>query len=289
MKTVIYPLLARSFRFLRGPVFYFSEKHYLTSVSELDHGTILRYCPADYQTSLQSRFRCVYHKAPDEITDEQVANVARLLAYSLNCFSHADAIDIPLSIVIERRGARQIASFKSDASGRVPSLSSTLTYRLVGGTGAGDIQKVFSLVSTALQNDKRVSIMIDRFNSSLRREKLEDKIIDLSVALEAMLNETTEIMFRLSLYLAFVSQQDRATAYELFRTLYNVRSRIVHGSQHEPRAQRDLESIVQKMPELLRYSKAAMLYYFNYLNQPEPRDWSKHCLNLVLGSDQPIV
>jgi hypothetical protein len=288
MTLVIYPLLARTFRFLRGPAFYFSEDHYLTSVSELDHGTIMRYCPAGYQSALQSRFRCVYYKAPEAVSDEGIANIARALSYTLNCFSNSDPIDIPISILIEEGGKKRIAKFRIEPSNQISSRSN-LNYRVVDGTLAGDFQKVFSLTTVALQNDKRVPIMLDRFNSSLKREKLEDRIIDLTVALEAMLNESSEIVFRLSLYLAYASQQDRATAYELFRTLYSVRSKIVHGSLHERRAQRDLESINEKMPEIIRYSKAAMLYYFAYLNTPEPRDWSAHCLDLVLGSAQPVV
>jgi hypothetical protein len=131
--------------------------------------------------------------------------------------------------------------------------------------------------------------MMDRFNSALRRQRLEDKIIDLSVALETMLDDTAEISFRLSLYLAFVCQQDRQKAYDLFKSLYDARSRIVHGSTHKPKAQRAVEDIEERMPELIRYAKAAMLYFYTYLNQPDPRDWGKHCLGLVLGSEKPIV
>lgn len=131
--------------------------------------------------------------------------------------------------------------------------------------------------------------MMDRFNSALRRDHVEDKIIDLSVALETMLDETAEISFRLSLYLAFACQQDRATAYDLFKTLYDVRSRIVHGSSFQQRARRAIDDTSNKLPDLIRYSKAAMLYYYTYLNQPEPRDWAKHCLGLILGSAQSVV
>ncbi len=104
-----------------------------------------------------------------------------------------------------------------------------------------------------------------------------------------MLDDTVEISFRLSLYLAFICQQDKQAAYDLFKSLYDVRSRIVHGSTHQQRAQRAIDDLQGKMPDLIRYPKAAMLYYYNYLNQPEPRDWSKHCLGLVLGSAQSIV
>jgi hypothetical protein len=112
--------------------------------------------------------------------------------------------------------------------------------------------------------------MMDRFNSALRRDRVEDQIIDLSVALETMIDETTEVSFRLSLYLAFASQQDRQTAYDLFKALYDARSRIVHGTSHQPRAQRAIDKIEDHLPDLIKYAKAAMLYFYTYLNQPAP-------------------
>jgi hypothetical protein len=93
MAAVIYPLLLRSFTFLPGPVFYFSNKHYLTHVNEADHGTILRYCPNDYQGLLTSRFRCVYFDADDAINDDQINTNGQLLAFTLNYFPSVDALD----------------------------------------------------------------------------------------------------------------------------------------------------------------------------------------------------
>jgi hypothetical protein len=289
MTKIIYPLLARSFTFLRGPVFYFSESHYLAHVNETDHGTILRYCPNDYQGLLTSRFRCIYYETPGAVTDEEITSNGQLLAYTLNCFSSLDALDFPFAVVLTDGGRRQSATFKPTTSTQLLNLPVAQRYRLVDGTGAGDLQKLFSLTAKALRADGRVMIMMDRFTSALRRQRVEDKIIDQSVALETMLDESTEISFRLSLYLAYACQQDRQTAYDLFKTLYDARSRIVHGSTHQPRAQRAIEDVERRMDELLRYTKAAMLYYYTYLNGPAPRDWPKHCLGLVLGSEQSVI
>lgn len=290
MAKVIFPVLARSFTFLRGPVFNFSDRHYLSHVNETDHGTILRFCPNDYQGPLTSRFRCIYFEADDDISDDTIFANGQLLAYTLNFFSGLDALSFPFSVLIREVGRKKTASFKAGKHNQLPGPSSaSQEYRLIEGTAAADLQKVFHLTSLAIAADARVRIMMDRFNSALRRDRLEDKIIDLAVALETMLDETTEISFRLSLYLAFACQQEKEVAYELFKTLYDVRSRIVHGSAHLQRAQRAIGDIEQRMPDILKYSKAAMLYYYTFLSQPPPRDWSKHCLGLVLGSAQPVV
>jgi hypothetical protein len=289
MAKIIYPLLLRSFTFLRGPVCYFSEKHYLTQITEVDLGTVLTNCPPDYRGALAGRFRCVYYDAEDSISDEQILQHGQLIAFTLNYFSSVDALFFPCAIKIDTSGRRTKASFKFERQSQVLSPPASLRYRLIQGTKAAELQKIFSLAGTALQNAPSVRIMMNRFNSALRREEFEDKIIDLSVALETMLDDTTEISFKLSLYLAFICQQDRATAYELFKTLYDVRSRIVHGSIYRRNAQRGVEDIGQRFPDVVRYSKAAMLYYLSFLNQRPPNEWGRHCLNIVLGSEQQIV
>jgi hypothetical protein len=288
MATVIYPLLVRQFTFLRGPVFYFSDNHYLAQVNETDHGTILRYCPNDYQGLLNSRFRCVYFDADDNVQDDEITTTGQLLAYTLNYFSSLDALDFPFSIALRRVGRRNRATFAPSTTRHLLN-TPTNRFRLAQGTGGKDLQKLFSLTKRAAGADPRVKLMIDRFNSALRRDRLEDRIIDLSVALETMVDESTEISFRLSLFLAFVSQQDKATAYEHFKTLYDVRSRIVHGSTHQRRARRAVDDIENRMPEIIKHAKAAMLYFYTYFSQDQPGDWGKHCLGLVLGSEQPII
>jgi hypothetical protein len=167
MARVVFPVLARSFTFLPGPVFNFSDKHYLSHVTETDHGTILRFCPNDYQGLLTSRFRCIYFEADDEVSDDTIFANGQLLAYTLNFFSSLDALSFPFSVVIREAGRRKTATFKAGKHNQLPgSSSASQRYRLIEGTGAADIQKVFHLTSQAIDADSRVRIMMDRFNSA---------------------------------------------------------------------------------------------------------------------------
>jgi hypothetical protein len=92
MAKIIYPLLARTFKFLGGPVCYFSEKHYLAQINETDFGTILTACPDDYRGVLAGRFRCVYYDADDAISDDKISQNGQLIAFTLNYFSSMDAL-----------------------------------------------------------------------------------------------------------------------------------------------------------------------------------------------------
>ena len=129
--------------------------------------------------------------------------------------------------------------------------------------------------------------MIDRYNSALGRMRIEDKIIDLSIALETMLAKDTEISFRLSLFLAHMAA-DKASgvevAYKLFRTLYDARSTIVHGGLHNRRSKAQIVEVENDFKRILNFSRACMLYYFAFLENNPPDRWDAHCLGLVLGS-----
>jgi hypothetical protein len=289
MPKIIYPLLAGSFKFLKGPVCYFSEKHYLAQINETDFGVVLTACPDGYRGILAGRFRCVYYDADNAISDDNILQNGQLIAFTLNCFSRSDALDFPFAIKIEESTRKSRAVFKFGKQSQGLNSTESLDYRLTQGTTAADLRKLFSLANAAVELAPRARLMITRFNSALRREELQDKIIDLSVALETMLDDTSEISFKLSLYLAFICQHDKSNAYELFKSFYDVRSRIVHGSLHQQRAQRGVEEIGARLPEVIRLSKTAMLYYFNFLGQRNPEDWGRHCLGLVLGSEQQIV
>jgi hypothetical protein len=289
MAKIIYPVLAGSFKFLKGPVCYFSDEHHLAQINETDFGIVLTACPDDYRGALSGRFRCVYYDADDGISDEKILQNGQLIAFTLNYFSSLDALYFPLAIKIEKLGRKSRALFKLERQSQLLSPPDSLNYRLMHGTTVAELRKLFSLANAAMKAAPRARLMITRFNSALRRSELEDKIIDLSVALETMLDDNTEISFKLSLYLAFICQQDKPAAYELFKSFYDVRSRIVHGALHQQRAQRGVEEMGQRLPEVIKLSKAAMLYYFSYLGQNDPATWGKHCLGLVLGSEQVIV
>jgi hypothetical protein len=161
MAKVIYPIVARSFTFLPGPISYLSDKHYLTHINESDHGTVLRYCPNDYQGLLTSRFRCIYYEADDTVDDSQIGLNGQMASFTLNYFASLDALEFPVAILIKDGSRRRSASFKPPTANRILSAASSERYQLTRGTTIKDLQKLFSLLTTAASNDPRVKIMMD--------------------------------------------------------------------------------------------------------------------------------
>ena len=83
--------------------------------------------------------------------------------------------------------------------------------------------------------DKALNIAIKRFNDSFTRREVEDRIIDLMIAFEAMFlkeNEKMELTFKLSLRTAIFLEDVDAESENLFEFMkkaYDTRSDIVHG------------------------------------------------------------
>ncbi|MBU0692405.1 hypothetical protein KKH18_11420 [bacterium] len=84
-------------------------------------------------------------------------------------------------------------------------------------------------------NRKELEIAIRRFNISYTRQNIEDVIIDCTIGLESTLLRgfSDELIFRLALYGArLLSDTDKPEAtYDILRTIYDIRSKIVHEGQ----------------------------------------------------------
>ncbi len=83
--------------------------------------------------------------------------------------------------------------------------------------------------------DKALNIAIKRFNDSFTRREVEDRIIDLMIAFEAMFlkeSEKMELTFKLSLRTAIFLEDvdaERENLFEFMKKAYDTRSDIVHG------------------------------------------------------------
>jgi hypothetical protein len=105
----------------------------------------------------------------------------------------------------------------------------------------------------AARTDRRVALALRRFNSAYGRHDLEDSLIDLWVAFEALLtpDSTQELSYRAALRigrLGGATAADREKAFKLARRSYNARSEVVHG---EP-VKGDLDKIVRDTRQLAR-------------------------------------
>ena len=121
---------------------------------------------------------------------------------------------------------------------------------------------------------KRYHITGNRLASSENRTEWTDKVIDISIALESLIESETELSYRLSNTVAWLTCEkieDREAKQKKIKNFYNLRSKIVHG--------RTFESLDNRLQEI-----------FKKLISPEglsemKRDVQQSLLVLLLNQD----
>jgi hypothetical protein len=92
-----------------------------------------------------------------------------------------------------------------------------------------------NLTNLNSKSQKKLQIAIDRWIKSKTYQTLEDKIIDLVIALEALyLPDAGESTFKLAVRASWHLREDRgkrAELFEVFKELYKCRSAVVHGGE----------------------------------------------------------
>ncbi len=88
-----------------------------------------------------------------------------------------------------------------------------------------------------LLQDRALNTAINRFNDSFTRKEIEDRLIDLMIAFEAIFlkkDEKMELTFKLALRtVVFLEGKNipRENLFEFIRKAYGIRSAIIHGSK----------------------------------------------------------
>jgi hypothetical protein len=83
---------------------------------------------------------------------------------------------------------------------------------------------------------KQYDITATRLQQAKSRKILSEKVVDLSIALEGLFQEESELNFRYSTITASIVEKDpekRFGIYALFKSFYGLRSKIVHGKSIE--------------------------------------------------------
>ena len=97
-------------------------------------------------------------------------------------------------------------------------------YKLKAAADKKAISDYYRLVSKCCCDNPPILFPLEQFNSSLTRAQWFDRIVDITISLEALISGTQELTFKFALYNAFIaeSQPEAARdAFELLHTLYH--------------------------------------------------------------------
>jgi hypothetical protein len=122
-------------------------------------------------------------------------------------------------------------------------------------------------------------ITADRFVRFLRADNSRDSLVDLCICLESLIEAQTEISFRFSTCLAKVcSLKDSAEISDLLTDLYDLRSKVVHGTDFA-KAHKKIEPNAAKLRLVAR---AILSSYVLYMTNHSKDEWKRHLRNSLL-------
>lgn len=103
-----------------------------------------------------------------------------------------------------------------------------------------------------------------------------DRLLDLCISLESLLDSQTEVSFRFGVLLAKVCNRNGAearSAADLLSQLYEIRSKLAHG---DPSATALVKKLEPKLVELRSLANRILTIYVLYTSQRSRTDWKEH-------------
>jgi hypothetical protein len=150
-----------------------------------------------------------------------------------------------------------------------------------GLTATGLLQWLRRCLQAKANLKDRMHITAHRFIRSARAENSADRIMDLCISLESLLDHQTEVSFRFSISLArvigtkgAVSQKNAA----LLADLYEARSKLAHG---DPVAGRLVRKLEPRFPEVNALAKQLLTTYVLYVSEHSRGEWKGHIHNCL--------
>lgn len=131
------------------------------------------------------------------------------------------------------------------------------------------------------------SLAVARLSRAFRQGPTADGIIDLAIALECLAMAQNEIKFQFSLYHSLVNADQvdaREVTFSLLQTLYDVRSKTVHGGTLGTSEKRKLAVVTGSWSQLVSIARANLTYHLAYCAKQGESTWQSHLRQLALGA-----
>lgn len=119
-----------------------------------------------------------------------------------------------------------------------------------------------------------------------------DKIVDITISMESLIEGRDELRYKFSLYNSVVSESEageRLKAFGLLQNLYDARSAIVHGDVESNDNKKAIDKTKENWAEIVRLAKATINYYLIFLGVRKKSEWNSHLKNLVFGLDKRLI
>jgi hypothetical protein len=290
---IIVPLLNHKVSTFKGPTWFISENIFYDNITDEDFGVFHRDLEDEYKNLINIKTRCIYITEPNiRDIDNDIKDLATLLKYVLNTFALNHPIIISFAVLLEtKRKTKIIRCVDLESDVNFQKLKS-LNFKLRVNTSREEIKVLFDNLKKTCAKNPSLFLTIDRFNRSVTRSEIIDKIIDLTICLESLFQAQNEIKFKFALYNAIISSKDSIEAesnFNLLCALYDVRSVIVHGSSRSKNTAKKISHISQDIERVFKICTSAINYKLLYESEKRELDWQSHLKRIVLNPNEKII
>lgn len=290
---LLFPIINSRVVLFKGPIWSLSPNVSIKLITPEDFGLIYDKIPDEYRSYVSSKCKCITVDNIDPVDAQNTATLEGLkISFLLNYFKRSSPIVISFAVqIIKKRKIKveKVLDLPVIADIRLQRHSQ---YQLRTGIDVGTITDFYQLITTAHAKHPNVLLSLERFNSSLHRGQLLDRIIDISVCLESLIGATTELKNRFCLYNSWIAEADAAKRLECFKllgSLYDARSAIVHGATiSEKEYRKKIDPISANWDNVIKIAEKALLYYLSYIFKSGVDSWDNHQQGLVLGTEARI-
>ena len=279
---VILPVLNKSFTTFRGPTWWLSEKVQFRALSEAEHRLISEYTTQEFMKSQENRKALIISDLPKD-NEKVVRNIALSAQVSMNLVSAIDPVIFTYGYVV---GSAVISQIKSEYEFGLWGDSTTLSkqkYKITTGVSRAEVSELYNLTMGSLNKTPSLRVTYNRFCSSLVKQNNEDKLIDLSIALESLVPGGGEFKFRFPYFLSLISETDtteRKKIFDLLEDLYDARSGLVHGSDDRSK---QIKNCISNWGKLVQIASKCLFYRIVAENQNPAIIWKEHLRELAYG------
>lgn len=290
------PILNEKCITFRGPSWWLTDGLQFRSLSEDEARLISENSPRGFKHRIEpeqkvivySRLSSGRYRQIREKHQKLIKDVALCSQVVLNLVADNDPIVIPYGVVISKAFTARLRDvYEFDVWSDTIALQKK-RYRIKDNFDRQEIEALYTITSAALSRRSQLQITLSRFCSALFKSNSEDRIIDLTIALESIVPGGGEFRFRFPFFLSLLVEDDsneQKVAFEKLRTLYDARSALVHGSADRGKA---INQVTQNWDEYVKYTKQCVLYILQFESQNRDVNWKDHLVDLSYG-EEPLI
>jgi hypothetical protein len=289
----VIPLLNVGTTMFDLPKWHLSDNTYLCQIADEDYATLHREAEEEFIEWLRARTVCVnLDDPPDNGQQEFARSVAATLSFVFNTFASDCALIVYKAAYLVKSPENHHSLTVDLQSAPVGNALIKTPFSLRELPNPEPLSDFYKVVRTVVAKNPAILVTLDRFNTSLIRANTFDQIIDITISLESIVESSTEIRFRFSLYNSLIAESDsskRRAVFEMFQTLYDARSAIIHGDIHSRSNSRKIEKTIQTMPEIRKAAVAVISYFVMYQYKQRKLAWRDHIERLAMGVESRLT